>query len=160
MAFTTMHFAVGMAGTGAVACVGTLLMRRGFRWIPMAMTLGGAWACVPDMPRLFRVDFPGLGFASSLGSKSLEQSLHANGDWFFFHRMLDAQPKEFALHGLFGILALYTLSNFLLAVTHRRPRKTLEPTSEIAAEQTADPAIAPVIAPPAADEPEPSRHAA
>lgn len=123
MAFTTMHFAVGMAGAGALASVGALVFRRGWRWIPLAMTAGGIWACVPDFPRIFKEDFPSLPFAQTLSGKPLQQWLHAQGDWFFFHRMLDEQPKEFALHGLLGILMLYTASVFLLAVTHHRPGK-------------------------------------
>lgn len=119
MAFTTMHFAVGMAGTGAVACVGAMVLRRGWRWIPLAMTAGGIWACVPDFPRIFKEDFPSLPFAQTLSSKPLQQWLNNNGDLFFLHRMLDNQPKEYALHGLLGILAFYTLSVFLLALTHR-----------------------------------------
>lgn len=121
MAFTTMHFAVGMACSGAGASLAALLLRRGWRWVPLVMAVGGTWACVPDMPRVFRTDFPILGLANSLGSKSLEKTLHTHGDVFFFHRMLDAQPKEFALHGLAIILMLYTISVFLLAITHRRP---------------------------------------
>lgn len=121
MAFTTMHFAVGMACSGAGASLAALMLRRGWKWIPLVMAVGGTWACIPDMPRVFRTDFPVLGLADSLGSKQLEMTLHAHGDWFFFHRMLDAQPKEFALHGLAIILMLYTISVFLLAVTHRRP---------------------------------------
>jgi len=122
MAFTTMHFAVGMSGTAAVSCAGALLLGRGWRWIPLTMALGGVLACVPDMPRLFRQDFPSLGLASTLGSKELEDTLHAHGDWFFFHHALDAQPREFALHGLVIILLLYSISSFLLAITHRRPQ--------------------------------------
>jgi len=121
MAFTTMHFALGMVGTGAVAGVGALVLRRGLRWVPLWMTAGGFWACVPDMPRVFKEDFPNAPFAQSLSDKPLQQWLQANGDWFFFHRMLDAQPKEYALHGLALILTLYTVSAFFLAITHRRP---------------------------------------
>ena len=130
MAFTTMHFAVGMAGAGTAALVGAALLRRGWRWIPMVMTAGGTWACVPDMPRVFKEDFPNFPFAATLSAKPLQQWLNANGDIFFFHRMLDEQPKEFALHGLAVILMLYTISSFLLALTHRRkqrlPRIALE----------------------------------
>lgn len=121
MAFTTMHFALGMAGTGAIASVGALLLRRGWRWVPLWMTAGGIWACVPDMPRIFKEDFPNAPFAQTLSAKPLQNWLNSNGDWFFLHRMLDDQPKEYALHGLAGILALYATSCLLLALTHRRP---------------------------------------
>ena len=122
MAFTTMHFAMGMVGAGAITTVGALVLRRGFRWVPLWMTAGGTWACVPDMPRIFREDFPSFPFASTLSAKPLQDWLQANGDWFFFHRSLDAQPKEFALHGLALILVLYSVSVFFLACTHRRPK--------------------------------------
>jgi hypothetical protein len=127
MAFTTMHFAVGMAGSGALATLGALVIRRGWRWVPLAMTVGGTWACVPDMPRVFKEDFPGLPLAQTLSAKPLQQWLNTHGDWFFLHRMLDEQPKEFALHGLLVILMLYTASSFLLAVTHRQPRARNSP---------------------------------
>lgn len=139
MAFTTMHFAVGMVGGGAIASVGALYLRRGWRWIPMAMTLGGIWACVPDFPRIFKEDFPNLPLAQTLSAKPLQQWLNANGDWFFLHRMLDSQPKEFALHGLLGILMLYTTSVFVLGMTHRRPAKTLEKQADPATVNASDP---------------------
>ena len=123
MAFTTMHFALGMVGTGAVATIGALLLRRGMRWVPLWMTAGGIWACVPDMPRIFKEDFPNTPFAQTLSAKPLQQWLQANGDWFFFHRMLDEQPREYALHGLALILMLYTVSVFFLALTQRRSRQ-------------------------------------
>lgn len=124
MAFTTMHFALGMAGTGAATTVAALLFRRGLRWVPLAMTAGGIWACIPDMPRIFKEDFPNTPFAQNLSAKPLQQWLESNGDLFFFHRMLDTQPKEYALHGLAIILLLYTLSIFFLTITHRKPRST------------------------------------
>lgn len=131
MAFTTMHFAVGMAGAGAVATVGAILLKRGLRWAPLWMTAGGIWACVPDMPRIFKEDFPSLPLAETLSAKPLQQWLNANGDLFFFHRMLDQQPKEYALHGLLGILILYTVAVFLLALTHGKSRPACtEPTAE------------------------------
>lgn len=127
MAFTTMHFAVGMAGAGAAASVAALLLRRGWRWVPMAMTAGGIWACVPDMPRLFKEDFPNAPFAEMLSAKPLQDWLQAQGDWFFMHRSLDLQPKEFALHGLAAILFFYALSCLLLAI--RKPKQA-EPRTE------------------------------
>lgn len=120
MAFTTMHFAVGMAGTGAIATVGALLLRRGWRWVPLAMTAGGLWACGPDLPRLFKEDFPNAPFAHTLSARPLQAWLNTHGDWFFLHRMLDDQPKEYALHGLLGILLLYTVSCLALALANRR----------------------------------------
>lgn len=121
MAFTTMHFALGMVGAGAAATVGALVLRRGLRWVPLCMTAGGIWACVPDMPRIFKEDFPNAPFAQTLSAKPLRDWLQANGDFFFFHRMLDTQPREYALHGLAIILTLYTVCLFFLTITHRRP---------------------------------------
>ncbi|MEM9020891.1 MAG: hypothetical protein AAGC44_10040 [Planctomycetota bacterium] len=118
MAFTTMHFAVGMAGGGALALAGCALLRRGWRFTPLAMTLGGLWAIAPDLPRLFTEDLPSLPFAAWLGAKPLQHWLNTHGNWFFFHRLLDEQPKEFALHGLIGILVLYNLA--ILALIPRR----------------------------------------
>lgn len=115
-----MHFALGMVGTGAVTTVAALTFGRGLRWVPLCMTAGGIWACVPDMPRIFKEDFPNAPFAQTLSAKPLQEWLQANGDIFFLHRMLDAQPKEFALHGLAIILFLYTVSVFFLTVTHRK----------------------------------------
>ena len=121
-----MHFAVGMAGAGAITAAGCLIIRKSPRWIPAAMTLGGIWAIVPDLPRIFREDFPSLPLASILGSKNLETQLHAIGDLFFLHARLDAQPKEFALHGLAGILLLYNAGIILQLILERRARNTHE----------------------------------
>src|SRR5687767_1172972 len=107
MAWTTMHFAVGMGCSGAIATAACLCLRRGWRSIPLVMTAGGAWALVPDLPRIWREDFPSLPFASVLGRMSLERWLHERGNVFFFHAMLDAQPRELALHGLALILVFY-----------------------------------------------------
>lgn len=104
-----MHFAVGMCGGAAVTLVPCLILRRGWRFIPIGMTLGGLWGIVPDLPRLWREDFTGLPFAATLGSKDFELWLHSIGDLFFFHRSFDAQPKEFALLGLAMIIGLYNL---------------------------------------------------
>ncbi|MAX25443.1 MAG: hypothetical protein CMJ19_13160 [Phycisphaeraceae bacterium] len=110
MAWTTMHFAVGMAGATVATGVGCMIMRRGWRWLPLSMTAGGIWAVIPDMPRLFREDFPWLPFAQTLGSKSLELKLHRMGDIFFFHKQLDMQPHEYALHGLILMLVMYNIA--------------------------------------------------
>ena len=112
MAFTTMHFAAGMIGAGVIGGGLSIILRRGWKWVPVGMTLGGFWALVPDMPRLFREDLPSLPFAGTLGSKTLEKWLHTNGDVFFAHARLDVQPHEFALHGLIIIITLYTASMF------------------------------------------------
>ncbi|QDU71793.1 hypothetical protein Pan265_16460 [Mucisphaera calidilacus] len=105
-----MHFAVGMLGGGVLGVAVAAVVRRGTRWVPLAMTAGGFWALVPDLPRLWREDFPGLPLASVLGDKELERSLHGVGDLFFLHARLDAQPREYALHGLILILFLYNLA--------------------------------------------------
>jgi hypothetical protein len=114
MAWTSMHFAVGMGCTGLAFGAGCLVQRRGWRWLPMAMTVGGVWALVPDLPRLWREDFPWLPLASTFGSKSLEAFLHSWGNLFWFHHMLDMQPKEFALHGLGLILIFYNVAIVML----------------------------------------------
>jgi hypothetical protein len=107
MAWTSMHFAVGMCGGGVMAGAACLIFRRGWRLLPLAMTVGGIWAVVPDLPRIFREDFPSLPLASLLGSKSLERWLHSFGDVFFLHQRLDIQPHEYALHGLILVIVLY-----------------------------------------------------
>ncbi len=109
MAWTSMHFAVGMCGGAALTLVPCLILRRGWRYIPIGMTLGGLWGIAPDLPRLWREDFTGLPFAATLGAKDFELWLHSIGDLFFFHRALDAQPKEFALLGLAVVIGLYNL---------------------------------------------------
>lgn len=122
MAWTTMHFAVGMGCAGAIAGVGCMVLRRGWRWLPAAMTVGGLWALIPDMPRIFREDFYYEPISSILGTQTLERSLHRWGDLFFFHRALDAQPKEFALLGMLLILMLYNAGIILLMAMERRQR--------------------------------------
>ena len=124
MAWTSAHFAAGMIGGGAVGLGVCCLRRRGFDKMPLALTLGGIWGLAPDLPRLFREDFPSLGLASTLGSRDFEKWLHSFGDLFFFHSALDAQPKEFALHGLFTIIGLYNLA--LLGTWWRSRRQTRE----------------------------------
>lgn len=130
MAWTSMHFAIGMMGGGVIAGTACLLLKRSTRLIGPAMTLGGIWAIVPDLPRLFREDFPSLPLASVLGSFDLERRLHAVGDLFFFHASLDAQPREWALHGLAIILLLYNAA--LLAPLLRRVAAALRVDPRIA----------------------------
>jgi len=125
MAWTSAHFAVGMAGGAAVSCAVCLVTRKGWRFTPIAMTLGGLWALVPDLPRLWREDFPWLPFAATLGGKDLERSLHAIGDVFFFHRQLDAQPHEYALHGVIGMILLYNAAIAGLMWRSRARRREL-----------------------------------
>ncbi len=114
MAWTTMHFGVGMACAGTAMAGFSLLTGRGWRWLPAAMTLGGVWALGPDIPGMVREQLPSFPLASILGSRQLELWLHRIGDLFFFHRALDAQPHERALHGLILILALYNAAILLL----------------------------------------------
>ena len=119
-----MHFAVGMGCAGAITSVGCMVIRRGWRWLPAAMTVGGLWALVPDMPRIFREDFYYGPISSILGTHALEKSLHRWGDLFFFHRVFDAQPKEFALLGLLLILVFYNAAVVLLmAMEHKQRRR-------------------------------------
>lgn len=124
MAWTSAHFAVGMVAGGAATLAASLVYRRAWRLsIPM-MTLGGLWAIVPDLPRLWREDFPSLPLSSILGRRELEVWLHGYGDVFCLHRMLDAQPREFALHGLAGIVLMYNLAwlPWIIASARRRWR--------------------------------------
>ena len=121
MAWTSGHFAAGMICGGAIAAGVCALRRRGWRYVPVAMTAGGMWAMMPDLPRLFREDFPSLPFAATLGTRALEKWLHGIGDVFFFHNRLDAQPHQHALAGLFVIILLYNAGLW----TRRRRRLTL-----------------------------------
>lgn len=120
-----MHFATGMACSGAAIGVTCLVLRRGWRFIPVGMTLGGLWGILPDLPRLFREDFPSLPFASMLGRKSLEDWLHSFGDVFFFHLRLDRQPNEYALGGLFAIIGMYLGCCLMLMWLEHRQRNSL-----------------------------------
>jgi len=124
MAWTTMHFAVGMAGAGLACGTACLITRRGWRFLPAAMTAGGIWGTLPDWPRFFREDFPSLPLSATLGQKSFERWLHSFGDVFFLHKQLDLQPREFALHGLVLILVLYNLAIALLMLLEWRQRNT------------------------------------
>jgi hypothetical protein len=114
-----MHFAIGMACTGAAAIVVCLCRRRGWWWLPLAMTAGGVWAMVPDLPRLFREVFPSV-LAAAPGSGDLERRLHAMGDLFFFHSTLNAQAHEYASHSLVLILLFYNLAIVLLMFVEQR----------------------------------------
>ncbi|XAM00017.1 hypothetical protein OT109_01250 [Phycisphaeraceae bacterium D3-23] len=123
MAFATMHFATGMALGGALALVGAAALRRRPTVLPIAMTLGGIWAMVPDLPRLFTEDFPNAPFASVLGAKPFRLWLESHGDWFALHRMLDNQPAEFALHGMFLMVVFYNAALLGPAILRWRRRR-------------------------------------
>ena len=125
MSWTSMHFAVGMGCGGALAGTACLIFRRGWRFLPLAMTAGGILALLPDMPRFFREDFPNLPLAGVLGLKSFERFLHRYGDLFCFHAQLDAQPKEYALAGLGVILMLYNVAVGLLMFLEYRQRNSV-----------------------------------
>ncbi|WP_432799858.1 hypothetical protein [Poriferisphaera sp. WC338] len=125
MAWTSMHFAMGMIGGGVIGGAACLILRRGWRWLPAAMTAGGIWGLIPDLPRIWREDFTGLPFASYLGSKNFERWLHEIGDVFFFHSRLDAQPKEFALHGLATIIFLYCCCMVMLMYLESKSRNSI-----------------------------------
>lgn len=122
MAFTTMHFGVGMACGGAAAIGYALIRRKHFQSVGPAMTLGGIWAIVPDLPRVF-VWFPSLPFSEKLGGRQNEERLLS--DIFFFHASLDTQPREFALLGLAIILLLYNLVIFTPLVIELAKRPSL-----------------------------------
>jgi hypothetical protein len=147
-----MHFAVGMCGGAAVTLVPCLILRRGWRHIPVGMTLGGLWGIVPDLPRLWREDFTGLPFAATLGSKDFELWLHSIGDLFFFHRSFDAQPKEFALLGLAMIIGLYNLC-ILGLLWHKRSQRVL---SQSHYSQTPPPVVRPAYESQTQREPSPA----
>ncbi len=115
-----MHFAVGMGCAGLMSLAACTIFRRGWRWLPAAMTFGGLWALAPDLPRIFREDLPLTPLSGLLGSKPLEVWLHGWGNLFFFHTRLDLQPNEYALHGLLAIIVLYNLSLLLLMWLPRR----------------------------------------
>lgn len=112
-----MHFAVGMAGGAVIAAGAALVLRRGWRYTPLAMTLGGVWAIIPDTPRLVRIDFPslrGVPGLTAFGDKATEAWLHGIGDVFFFHRTLDRNAPDLALAGVFGMASLYTVGLVVL----------------------------------------------
>ena len=125
MAWTTMHFAAGMGCAGVLMGTGCLIFRRGWRWLGAGMTLGGVWALVPDMPRIFREDFPNAPFAALLGNKTMDRWLHSIGDVFFFHKSLDAQPHEYALAGFALVLIFYNLLLAKLLVMEHRQRHSV-----------------------------------
>lgn len=122
MAWTTMHFAVGMGCAGLAATGLCLTFKRGWRWIPAAMTAGGVWAVIPDMPRVLREDVPFTSEAIRAFSQTLETYLHEWGNLFFFHKVLDDQPREYALLGLTLILIFYNAAILLLMVMESRQR--------------------------------------
>lgn len=98
-----------MACGGAAALGCALLRRKGFRAVGPAMTLGGIWAIVPDLPRMFRW-YPSIPGSNNLGDVSLESLLLS--DIFFFHKSLDAQPEEYTLLGFAIVIGLYNLVIF------------------------------------------------
>lgn len=114
MAWATMHFATGMCCAGAMTGVACLVTRRGWRWVAPAMTVGGVWAIIPDLPRIFRQDFPNAPLASIFGHRQIESWLVDWGDVFFYHHTLDSQPKEYALAGMALIIVLYNVAILLL----------------------------------------------
>jgi hypothetical protein len=127
MAWTSAHFAVGMAGGGALTLGLSLLFPRAWKLATPIMTIGGIWAIVPDLPRIWREDFPSLPFSSFLGRRELETSLHQYGDVFALHRMLDSQPNEYALHGLAAIVLFYNLAFLRGWLAERIRRRSTRP---------------------------------
>ncbi len=96
---------MGFAGAFAVGLC--MLLRRGYRWIPAAMTGGGLWALIPDLPGVFREDIPEAPLAWLIGHPAIDGLLNDWGNLFFFHRTLDAQGDAHALLGLTIIILLY-----------------------------------------------------
>ena len=133
MAWASMHFATGMVCSGAAGLAICVMRRKGWRWLPLVMTAGGFWACVPDYPRIWREDFPSLPLAGILGKKSLELKLHEMGDVFFFHHYLDTHRPDvvngelqYGLHGLVIIIFLYVMSIFFLMFLEWQARRKAE----------------------------------
>jgi len=120
MAWATMHFATGMACGGVLAAGMAVIRGRGWKWTAPIMTLGGIWGMGPDLPRIFREDFPSLPFATMLGSPKLEAWLFQYGNFFAFHKQLDMQPHEFALHGLALIILLFNVAFALSFLDHKK----------------------------------------
>lgn len=127
MAWTSAHFAVGMAGGGALTLGLSFLFPRAWKLATPLMTLGGIWAIVPDLPRIWREDFPSLPFSSILGRRELETWLHQYGNVFALHRLLDAQPNEYALHGLAAIILFYNLAVLPGWLAERMRRRATRP---------------------------------
>ncbi|MFW5682486.1 MAG: hypothetical protein ACOC1G_05715 [Phycisphaeraceae bacterium] len=122
MAWTTMHFGIGMACGGAAATLVAAFRGRGWKWITPVMTLSGIWALGPDLPRIFREGFPSLPLARYLGDESVDRWLLSFGDVFFFHAMLDSQPRQYAVQGLVLILLCYNAAWLLGRLDNRRSR--------------------------------------
>jgi len=69
MAWTTMHFAVGMGCAGALAGAACVVTRRGWRFIPAAMTAGqtrGRLTCRKILKRLAPQIDPASSMAGSI----------------------------------------------------------------------------------------------
>jgi hypothetical protein len=117
-----MHFGVGMACGGAAATLLAALRGRGWKWITPVMTLSGVWALGPDLPRIFREGYPSLPLARYLGDESVDRWLLSFGDVFFFHAMLDSQPRQYAVQGLVLILLCYNVGWLLNQLDKQRSR--------------------------------------
>lgn len=113
---------MGMAAGGGATVLLGLWRRRAWRYLTPVATACGIWAIVPDLPRVWREDFPSLPFSALLGQRELETWLHGIGDLFFFHHALDAQPNEYALHGMAAIVFMYNLAFVFGRLARRRRR--------------------------------------
>ncbi len=120
MAFTSMHMAVGMACTGAAGVAACMVIRRGWRWIPLVMTLGAIWAVMPDLPRMVREQLAWLPLSQLLGSRGLEEALASWGNVFFFHRWLNSSTADLTLAGFALMFLMYNLSIVGLMMFERR----------------------------------------
>src|SRR5690606_4625906 len=118
-----MHFAVGMACAGIMAVTAFAFTRRGWRWLPVLMTLGGVWAVIPDVPATL---WYSLGFSSGPASSAFQASLSQAGNLFFFHNVLDSIAYDHQLLGGVLIVLLYNLAISLLMVLEKRARLGLD----------------------------------
>ncbi len=174
MAWIGAHFAIGVAGGGAIAAGICAVRKRGWKSVPIAMLAGGVWAVIPDLPRIVRDDLSIGLLTATIGSPGVIDWFHQHGNWFFLHRWVDvqaAQPWPEARWGLRGLavilicynllaVGLYLANDRLTAVVRKlRVQLDLLGPSVAASSSAADAAIEADAAPPLrlADADQPSR---
>ena len=116
----SMHFALGMLGT-FVLCLPLLALRP--RWwplLPLAQTVGGAFALAPDWVHVFGY-YPSLPFADSVDLGAVKSRLHGPlGNLFFFHSTIDTTGEGSFLRGFIITVAQYNLWLLILAIASLR----------------------------------------